>query len=50
MQACRQEIQRYVWKKQGRLSTWSVDDVGSQEFGPLLLVALLCDVTCKCQK
>ena len=24
-----------------------MDDVGGQEFGPFLLVALLCDVTCK---
>lgn len=30
--------------------TWRVDDVGSQEFGPLLLVALLRDVTCKQQE
>lgn len=27
--------------------TWSLDYVGSQEFSPLLLVALLSDVTCE---
>lgn len=27
--------------------TWSMDDVWGQEFGPFLLIALLCNVTWK---
>lgn len=34
-------------KKRRWVFTWSVDDVGSQEFGPFLLIALLRNVTCK---
>lgn len=26
--------------------TWNLDDVGSQKFGPFLLVPFLCDVAC----
>ena len=34
-------------KSRRQVFTWSLDDVWSQEFGPFLLTALLCYITCK---